>query len=58
MERRNDIIDAYNLTSRYLEDLLNIDNIYIEVMVQRINSPLNFTYAKQMRQIPKRHSQT
>ena len=31
-----DIIEAFNSTSRYLDDLLNIDNIYFEQMVDRI----------------------
>ena len=30
------IIEAFNSTSRYLDDLLNIDNIYFEQMVNRI----------------------
>ena len=30
------IIDAFNSTSRYLDDLLNIDNIYFEQMVNRV----------------------
>ena len=30
------MIDAFNSTSRYLDDLLNIDNIYFEQMVHRI----------------------
>ena len=35
-EKQYDMIDAFNLTSRYLDDLLNIDNIYFEQMVHRI----------------------
>ena len=31
-----DIIEASNLTSRYLKDLLNIDNPYIEGMATKI----------------------
>ena len=31
-----DIIEAFNLTSRYLDDLLNIDNPYFEQMVGQI----------------------
>ena len=31
-----DIIEAFNLTSRYLDDLLTIDNIYFDQMVDRI----------------------
>ena len=29
-----DIIEAFNSTSRYLDDLLNIDNSYFEGMVK------------------------
>ena len=37
-EKRYDMIDALNSTSRYLDDLLNIDNFHFEVeqMVHRI----------------------
>ena len=35
-EKRDDLIDAFNSTSRYLDDLLNIDNIHFEHMVHRI----------------------
>ena len=35
-ENQADIIEAFNSTSRYLDDLLNIDNIYSELMVDRI----------------------
>ena len=35
-EKRYDLIDAFNSTSRYLDDLLNIDNIHFERMVHRI----------------------
>ena len=35
-ENQYDMIDAFNSTSRYLDDLLNIDNIYFEQMVHRI----------------------
>ena len=37
-EKRYDLIDAFNSTSRYLDDLLNIDNIHFEHMVHRIYS--------------------
>ena len=30
------MIDAFSSTSRYLDDLLNIDSIYFEQMVHRI----------------------
>ena len=35
-EKRYDMIEAFNSTFRYLEDLLNIDNIHFEQMVRRI----------------------
>ena len=35
-EKQYDMIDAFNSTSRYLDDLLNIDNIYFKQMVHRI----------------------
>ena len=37
-EKRHDLIDAFNSTSRYQDDLLNIDNIHFEHMVNRIYS--------------------
>ena len=33
------IIEAFKSTSRYLDDLLNIDNAYVEGMVNRIYPP-------------------
>ena len=38
LSRKNqaDIIEAFNSTSRYLDDLLDIDNIYFEHMVDRV----------------------
>ena len=35
-ENQADIIEAFNSTSRYLDDLLNTDHIYFEHMVDRI----------------------
>ena len=35
-ENQADIIEAFNSTSRYHDDLLNIDNIYFDQMVDRI----------------------
>ena len=35
-EKRYDMINAFNSTSSYLDDLLNIDNIHVEQMVHRI----------------------
>ena len=38
-DNQADIIEAFNSTSRYLNDLLNIDNPYFEGMVNQIYSP-------------------
>ena len=35
-EKRYDMLDTFNSTSRYLDDLLNIDDIHFEQMVHRI----------------------
>ena len=35
-EKRYDLIDAFNSTSIYTDDLLNIDNIHFEHMIHRI----------------------
>ena len=40
-ENQADVIEAFNSTSRYLDGLLNIDNIYFEQIVNRIY-PVNF----------------
>ena len=39
VRRQVDIIEAFYSTSRYLDDLLNIDNPYIEGIVNQIYSP-------------------
>ena len=38
-DNQADIIEALNSTSRYLDDLLNIDNPFFEVMVNQIYPP-------------------
>ena len=35
-DNQADVIEAFNSTSRYLDDLLNIDNPYFEGMVNQI----------------------
>ena len=35
-EKRYDMIDAFNSASRYLDDLINIDNMHIEQMIHSI----------------------
>ena len=51
-EKRYDMIDAFNSTSRYLDDLLDIDNIHFEQMVHRIY-PAELQSTKLMLLIPK-----
>ena len=36
-ENQADIIEAFNSTSRYLDNLFNINNIYFDQVVDRIN---------------------
>ena len=36
-EHQAGIIEAFNSTSRYLDDLLNVNNIHFEQMVDRIH---------------------
>ena len=38
-DNQADVIKAFDLTSRYLDDLLNIDNPYFEGMVNQIYPP-------------------
>ena len=35
-DKRADIIDAFNTTSRYLDDILNFNNAYFDNMVSQI----------------------
>ena len=35
-DTQSDVIEAFNSTSRYLDDLLNIDNNFFDSMVNRI----------------------
>ena len=50
-DNQADVIEAFNSTSRYLDDLLNIDNPYFEGMVNQIYPPelqLNKIFLLQM----------
>ena len=47
-DNQADIIEAFNSTSRYLDDLLNFDNPYFEGVVNQIYPPelkLNKAYS-------------
>ena len=35
-DKQADIIDSFNTTSRYLDDILNINNVYLDNMVSQI----------------------
>ena len=36
-DKQADFIDAFNSTSRYLDDILNNDNVYFDNMVNQLN---------------------
>ena len=35
-DKQTDVIDAFNTTSRYLDDILNVNNVYFDNMVSQI----------------------
>ena len=35
-DKQADVIDAFNTTSRYLDDILNINTVYFDNMVSQI----------------------
>ena len=37
-DKQADVIDEFNTTSRYLDDILNINNVYFNNMVSQIYS--------------------
>ena len=39
VENQSEIIEAFSSTSRYLDDLLNIDNTYLEGLISQIYAP-------------------
>ena len=49
---QTDIIEAFNSTSRYLDDLLNIDKSYFEQMVGQIH-PTELQLVRRIRLILK-----
>ena len=51
-DKQADIIDAFNTTSRYLDDILNINNVYIDNMVSQIY-PSELQLIKLKPQMPK-----
>ena len=53
-DKQADVIDAFNTTSRYLADILNINNVYCENMVSQI-SLQSSNLIKPIPLIPKLH---
>ena len=53
-DKQADVIDAFNTTSRYLDDILNINNVYFDNMVSQI-SLQSSNLIKPMPLIPKPH---
>ena len=37
-DKQADIIDAFNTTSRYLDDILNIKNVYFDTILRQVFS--------------------
>ena len=35
-DKQADIVDAFNATSRYLDEILNINNVYFDTLVSQI----------------------
>ena len=49
-DKQADVIDAFNTTSRYLNDISNINNVYFDNMVSQ-----SFNLIKPIPLIPKLH---
>ena len=41
-DKQADVIDAFNTTSKYLDNILNINNVYFDNMVSQIYPWLSF----------------
>ena len=53
-DKQADVIDAFNTTSRYLDDILNINNVYFDNMVSQYTLESS-NLIKPMPLIPKPH---
>ena len=53
-DKQADVIDAFNTTSRYTDDILNISNVYFDNMVSQIY-PSELQQNKPIPLIPKPH---
>ena len=40
-DKQADVIDAFNTSSRYLDDILNINNVYFDNMASQILNKAN-----------------
>ena len=56
-DKQADVIDAFDTTSRYLDGILNINNVYFDNMVSQIY-PSELQLNKAIPWIPKLHFQT
>ena len=55
-DKQADVIDAFNTTSRYLDGILNINNVYFDNMVSQVYpSELQLNLIKPFPLIPKPH---
>ena len=54
-DKQADVIDAFNTTSRYLDDIFNINNVYFKNMVSQIYTLQSSNLIKPMPLIPKPH---
>ena len=57
-DNQADVIDAFNTTFRYLDDILNINNVYFDHMVSQIYPSESSNLIKPKPLIPKLHFQT
>ena len=53
-DNQSEVIEAFDFTPRYLDDLLNIDNNFFDSMINHIY-PQNFSYIRPMSQILRPH---
>ena len=51
-DKQADIIDASNTISRYLDDILNINNVYFDILISQIN-PSELQLNKANTSVPK-----
>ena len=58
-DKQTDVIDAFNTTSRYLDDILNINNVYFDNIISQVYPSLqSSSLIKPIPLIPKPHFYT